>query len=288
MVVYVLKLLFLTLPKYIMGENMNERKVFNKHRSILNITITAVFSALCFASLFLRIYIPSVVGRPYIHFGNLIIILAALLFTGPVGAISGAIGMGVFDLIDGYGIWTIKTIILKLLIGLITGIVYNLMKKKNRNVGLRIFVISILFLIFGIIMLIIAISKNGILTIGSKEFDLWPMYVFSLILGIFLLVVGVVSKNKNKENKIAIYASSIALMANIIGEFIGKLIKCLLEGQGMDVSVISSLASLPATVINSLVTIIAIILIYPVLKRALSNTSLIISDEESENKNDNE
>ena len=58
------------------------------------------------------------------HLGNTFCVLAALLLGGLPGGIAGAIGMGIADLLDpAYVIVAPKTIILKLGIGIITGLV---------------------------------------------------------------------------------------------------------------------------------------------------------------------
>ena len=264
---------------------MDKQIVFKKYKNILFITLTAVFSALCFAVLFLpKIYIPSPVGKPYIHFGNLIIVLVALLFGGPMGAISGAIGMGAFDLIDGYGIWTIKTVILKAIIGISVGLVYRYYNKhQEKNVYTRSLVLGSLFSTFGIITLILSLINNGIIKIGAKEIALsWPLYVFSLILGAFLILVSILSRNKNNNLKIALYASTFGIVCNVIGEFAGKIIKELLSGQGFVVSVVASIASLPATIINGTITVIVVMLVYPILKRAVKDISLMKDENDIE------
>ena len=79
-----------------------------------NLIVTALFAALCYVSLdFFRIPIPSPVGAPFIHMGNMFVILAALLFTGVTGGVAGSIGMGLWDVIHGYAATSYVTFILK-------------------------------------------------------------------------------------------------------------------------------------------------------------------------------
>ena len=251
---------------------------------VFKITITSVFAALCFISLFLRIPIPSPVGKPYIHLGNLIVILVSLLFGGPIGALAGAIGMGLFDIVDGYGIWTIKTVVLKLLMGLICGFVYyRLSKNKNKevNISLRTLILSVFFVLLGLISLILAIVNHSVITIGNKDIVItWPIYTFSLLIGALLITSVFLMKGKNYDYKVATYATSIAMIANVFGEFIGKLIKTLLEGQGLKVSIISCIASLPATMMNSVITIIIVMMVYPILKKTIEERNNIGDENE--------
>lgn len=85
---------------------------------------TALLAALCYIGFqFLRIDIPIGVSKTAIHFGNTFCVLAALLIGGPAGGAAGAIGMGIADLTGGYATSAPKTIIMKLMIGVIAGLI---------------------------------------------------------------------------------------------------------------------------------------------------------------------
>ena len=59
---------------------MNEKVVFSKHKTIFKITLVAILAALNFVvMLFPKIPIPSLVGHPYVHLGNLVVIISAIL-----------------------------------------------------------------------------------------------------------------------------------------------------------------------------------------------------------------
>ena len=99
-----------------------------KHQKILNITFIALFAALSYLAIS-TFRIPF--GPMFIHFGNLLVILSALLLGGWQGGLSGAIGMGLFDILHGYADSAPKTLILKFLIGLITGLCFKFLKKTK-------------------------------------------------------------------------------------------------------------------------------------------------------------
>ena len=92
---------------------------------ILKIVLVGLMAGLCYISfMFLQIKIPTPGGFTSFHLGNTFCVLAALLLGGLPGGIAGAIGMGIADLLDpAYVIVAPKTIILKLGIGIITGLV---------------------------------------------------------------------------------------------------------------------------------------------------------------------
>ena len=87
------------------------------------IALTAVMAALCYVVFtFIQVPIPTPAGYTSFHLGNVFCVLAALMIDGVSGGLAGAIGMGIGDLLDPkYVITAPKTIILKFLIGYITG-----------------------------------------------------------------------------------------------------------------------------------------------------------------------
>ena len=97
-----------------------------KHEKLLKIVFTGVFAALSYVVFtFLQIKITLPGGdATSIHLGNAVCVLGALLLGGMYGGLGGAIGMTIGDLFDPvYVIYAPKTFILKLCIGLITGLV---------------------------------------------------------------------------------------------------------------------------------------------------------------------
>lgn len=100
----------------------------------LKIVVVGLMAALAYVSFtFLQIKIPTPGGTTSFHLGNTFVVLAALLIGGVPGGIAGAIGMGIGDLLDPvYVTYAPKTIILKLMIGIVTGLVaHKLFKIKN-------------------------------------------------------------------------------------------------------------------------------------------------------------
>ena len=97
---------------------------------------TALMAALCFVSFtFLQIKIPMPGGdATSLHIGNAFCVLAALLLGGLYGGLAGAIGMGIADIIDPVYITVApKTFVLKLCIGLITGLVAHRIAHINES-----------------------------------------------------------------------------------------------------------------------------------------------------------
>lgn len=97
-----------------------------KNQTAQKIALTGLMAALSyvvFTFLQIRIQLPGG-DATSIHLGNAVCILAALLLGGVYGGLGGAIGMTIGDLLDPqYIVYAPKTFILKLCIGLITGLI---------------------------------------------------------------------------------------------------------------------------------------------------------------------
>jgi Predicted membrane protein len=107
-----------------------------KNQKIKKLAQTGLFAALCFVAFtFLKIRIPIPGGdSTSLHVGNAFCVLAALILGGLYGGLAGSLGMTIADLLDPeYIIAAPKTFVLKLCIGLITGLVAHRYAKINNS-----------------------------------------------------------------------------------------------------------------------------------------------------------
>lgn len=98
--------------------------------------MTGMFAALSYVVFtFLQIKITLPGGdATSIHLGNAVCVLGALLLGGAWGGAGGAIGMTIGDLMDPvYIVYAPKTFILKLCIGLVTGLIAHKIGKINQS-----------------------------------------------------------------------------------------------------------------------------------------------------------
>ena len=104
----------------------------NEHVTrIVTIGLFAALSYVVFTFLQIKIALPGG-DATSIHLGNAVCVLGALIMGGLYGGLGGAIGMTIGDLLDPvYIIYAPKTFILKLCIGLITGLVAHCIGKIN-------------------------------------------------------------------------------------------------------------------------------------------------------------
>ena len=107
-----------------------------QNTTVMKLAETALLAALCYVSFtFLQIKIPVPGGdATSLHIGNTFCVLGALLLGGWYGGLAGSIGMTIADLMDPvYMTGAPKTFVLKLCIGLITGLVAHKYAKINES-----------------------------------------------------------------------------------------------------------------------------------------------------------
>ena len=130
-----------------------------KNERVTKVVFTGLIAALSYVVFtFLQIKIPLPGGdATSIHLGNAVCVLGALLLGGAYGGIGGALGMTIGDLFDPvYVVYAPKTFILKLCIGLITGLVAHkighITKESDKKVVLKwVVVASVAGLLFNVI-----------------------------------------------------------------------------------------------------------------------------------------
>ncbi len=132
---YSLALLFLSIL-------LTARGIFNatigidasKKADIKKLAQAGLLAALCYIGFtFFKIDIPVGTEKTAFHFGNVFCVVAALLLGGYWGGLAGAIGMTIGDLTTSYVTSAPKTFFLKMMIGLIVGLVAHKIFKLNES-----------------------------------------------------------------------------------------------------------------------------------------------------------
>lgn len=246
--------------------------------SVQNTVTIGLFAAVCYVSLYFMIPIPSPVGKPFLHLGNLFVILAALLFGGIQGGLAGSIGMGLFDAFNGYADTCVKTFLLKFGIGLFVGLVAALGKKDGvKSPRAFLGILSAFFLIGGAAAWGVAIKTGGTIAVEGleKPLTLPPvLYIFSLLLGVLLAAAVILSKKLTIEMQYATLGAVCGILFNLIGEFVFGVLFKMMAGSALTPAVIASAISLPATIINGTFSIVGAMLLYMPMKRAMRRGAL--------------
>lgn len=110
-------------------------------QSLRKLCMGALFAALCYIGFtYCKIDIPVGTEKTAFHLGNVFCALGALFLGGLWGGMAGAVGMTVADLTTAYVTSAPKTFVLKMGIGLITGLlahrVFHLSREDERKTSL--------------------------------------------------------------------------------------------------------------------------------------------------------
>lgn len=70
---------------------------------IKTVVLTGFFAAITFLGIqVFRIPLPAAIGTPFVHFGHIFVVMGVLLQGGKRGAVSGTLGLVIFDMLNGY------------------------------------------------------------------------------------------------------------------------------------------------------------------------------------------
>lgn len=101
--------------------------------SLQALIFTGLFAAIIYIGIWvLRIPVPAMVGRPFIHFGNTLTAVAILYLGYRNGMIAGIIGLGGFDLLNGYAATSWLTALEVIVIALVVNTGFNLFQRDDR------------------------------------------------------------------------------------------------------------------------------------------------------------
>ena len=102
-------------------QNIQNQSYASSRTKTFDLVLTAILATLVLVStLFINIKLPIGQGG-LIHLGTSMLFITAILFGPKKGALAGAIGMGLFDVLGGWLIWAPITIVARALQGFIVG-----------------------------------------------------------------------------------------------------------------------------------------------------------------------
>ena len=268
----------------------------NTSKKVLyNMVIIALFTALTFVGTYVQIPL----GTSKVHLGNFVCILAGLLCGGLVGGISGSLGMGLNDLLSGYGPDTyIRSFIVKFLLGFIAGALFRYLIKKEKKITYRFYFISGAFLITFITLLVLYLTKGEVIQMDAKRKFTISILLLSLlaVMSVFFFVIQLFVKKINLVQRYVLYVASMASIANITLEFLIKIpFKVWMASLTWEGATIYAVSSLPSSLITCIVTTLFVTFIYIPLYTATQKINRLndvyeniqkITSLETENKED--
>lgn len=243
---------------------MNNKRVYN-------LVLMAILTALCYVGTFVMIPLPT---GDKIHLGNLVCIIASLLLGGLKGGMVGSIGMALNDLhfyLDTPST-IIRTLIVKFLMGLVAGIVFKSLFKKNtspKTVNIIMLLMGLFFIfVFGISLYY---ALNSDLT---NEFNISVSILVPITSLIFaaLYLVGIFILSKKIDiYKYTMIAASLGILTNIVGEFSFRIILYVFfDRYGFEPALIMAMSKLPAAILTGIITIVVATCVLPTLRHALA------------------
>ena len=215
--------------------------------SVLNMVMIGLFAALSYVAVWV-LRIP--VGPMFVHLGNLTVVTAALLLGGWQGGLAGAVGMGLFDLLGGYAASSPKTVLLKFMIGLITGLVYMAIRRREKFPAIPMIICGIAALVAAGSVTTYALTGPGFV------FKTVLIVVLCLLVGLLCLLFAFLGSRMSHKMAAAVVGASCGMMFNLIGETIYKFVKTLLEGGVFGTAVTMAITAQASTSINVLISVI--------------------------------
>lgn len=109
-----------------------------------DLILSAMLIALVFIStLFLNIRLPIAANGGLVHLGTAMLFIVSILFGPKKGAIAGALGMGLFDLVSGWTLWAPFTFIARGLQGYVVGKIAWSFNRQGDSLVLNIFAVIV-------------------------------------------------------------------------------------------------------------------------------------------------
>jgi len=111
------------------GQTTQKTKIATKDLVLTGLLTAIVFSA----TMFINIRLPISINGGLIHMGNIALFLTAFLFGKKKGAIAGAFGMGLFDILSGWTAWAPFTFVIRGVMGYVIGSISHANNKEGVN-----------------------------------------------------------------------------------------------------------------------------------------------------------
>lgn len=124
----------------------------NSNSRIFHLILTAMLISLVFvATIFINIKLPITANGGLVHLGTAMLFIASILFGPKKGAIAGAVGMGLFDLISGWTLWAPFTFVARGVQGYIVGKIAWSNDRKGGSVAVNLLamIVSMPFMLAG-------------------------------------------------------------------------------------------------------------------------------------------
>ncbi|WP_026566731.1 ECF transporter S component [Bacillus sp. UNC41MFS5] len=162
-----------------MESTFSSTKTTSKTKAIV---INALFIALTLlATMFINIKLPIMGNGGLIHLGNVPLFIAALVYGKKTGAIAGAFGMGFFDLISGWAIWSPFTFIIVGAMGFVVGLISEKVPGNKIFVNTLAIATALIIKVVGYYFAEVILYSNWIQPFGSIPGNIMQVVIAGII-----------------------------------------------------------------------------------------------------------
>lgn len=168
-------------------------------KSLLKITYTAIFTTLILLATSV-IKFSTGLGEGYIHLGDSFVYLTACILPFPYCLVAGALGGALADILSGYAIWAIPTMIIKMLNAIPFMLVcrkYKSSKILSKQTVLMTFVSGIIT-IFGYF-----VTECILYSVSSATLSLLGNTIQAVASGIIFVIIAKATDKINLKSKIS-------------------------------------------------------------------------------------
>jgi uncharacterized membrane protein len=142
--------------------------VQSKRSVISEICYAGMLSALVFvATRFINVRLPISINGGLIHLGNVPLVVASIVFGKRVGAVSGAVGMTLFDVLSGWAVWAPFTFVVRAVMGYLIGVIAEKKHGEKAVLNLAAVIAGGVWMIIGYYFSEVILYSNFISPISS-------------------------------------------------------------------------------------------------------------------------
>ncbi|WP_423798401.1 ECF transporter S component [Neobacillus sp. SAB-20_R2A] len=146
------------------------------------IVISALFIALTFvATMFINLRLPIMGNGGLIHLGNVPLFIAALVYGKRTGAIAGAFGMGLFDIVSGWALWSPFTFVIVGTMGFVVGLIAEKVPGKRVLVYTLAVLAALVIKVVGYYFTEVILYGNWIQPFGSIPGNIMQVVIAGII-----------------------------------------------------------------------------------------------------------
>lgn len=157
-----------------------------RNKDTQRIVMSGMFIALVYIATWINIPFPGAVGG-LVHLGTLVMFVISLKFGKKMGAISGGIGMALFDVTSPWASWAPGTLVIRLLMGYVIGWIAEDKNGQGTNLAK-----NIIAIMAGSIILLVGYYLYESIFISTFEVALTSIYgnLFQIAIGLIAFVIA--------------------------------------------------------------------------------------------------